>query len=172
MKDKIKEIINIVLNSRLFIVLIGIILFIKTIFFYKSTIVSTEELQIKTILGTISFLVVLICFISVLPNKIRVRTILTIDFLISILLYADNLYYIFSSSVLSVAQISNLQYTEQIIDTLPSLIELKQILYFIDLIVIAICYIAKILKTEPSYKYSGKQKLENLIIVIIGVIIF
>lgn len=172
MKDKIKEVINVILNSRLFIVLIGVILFIKTVFFYKSTIASIEELQIKTILGTISFLVVLMCFISVLPNRARVRTILIVDFLISILLYADNLYYVFSSSVLSVAQISNLQYTEQIIDTLPSLIELKQIVYFIDLIVIAICYIAKILKTEQSCKYSGKQKLENLIIAIIGTITF
>lgn len=172
MKNKIEEVINAVLNSRLFIVLIGIILFIKTIFFYKSTIASIEELQVKTILGTISFLVVLICFISVLPNKVRIRTILIIDFLISILLYADNLYYTFSSSVLSVAQISNLQYTEQIIDTLPSLIELKQILYFIDLIIIAICYISKILKTKQNHKYSRKQKLENLIIAIIGIITF
>ena len=47
----------------------------------------------------------------------------------SLLLWADNIYYTYSSSVLSVEQLTNLKYTEQIIDAVPSLIKLSQLIY-------------------------------------------
>ena len=171
-KAKIKEIINKILNSRVFVLFVGIMLFVKTIYFYKNTIAISETLEIQTIIGTISFLVTLICFLSVIPNKFRITTTMVVDFLISILLCADNLYYIYSSNFLSVSQITNLQYTEEIMETLPSLINLSQMIYFIDIILVAILFLAKILKKDKEKKFSNRQKIENLVVAIVGVIIF
>lgn len=174
MKEKIKETLNKILNSRLLIVFIGIMLFIKTIYFYKNTISISlsENIQKQTLIGTISFITTIVCFLMILPNKLRIRIGLTVSFLISLLLWADNVYYTYSSSVLSVEQLTNLQYTEQIIDAVPSLIKLSQILYFIDFIIIGILYLSKILKTDKEKKYTNKQKLANLVIAIVGVIVF
>lgn len=174
MKEKIKETLNKILNSRLLIVFIGIMLFIKTIYFYKNTISISlsENIQKQTLIGTISFITTIVCFLMILPNKLRIRIGLTVSFLISLLLWADNVYYTYSSSVLSVEQLTNLQYTEQIIDAVPSLIKLSQILYFVDFIIIGILYLSKILKTDKEKKYTNKQKLANLVIAIVGVIVF
>lgn len=172
MKQKIKEILNLVLNSRTFVALLGIMIFVKTIYFYKSTIMVFEQMETQTLIGTIAFIITIVCFFMCLPNKIRIKASLIISSLISLLLWADNIYYIYSSSVLSVEQLTNLQYTEQIIGTVPSLIKVSQIIYFIDFIIIGILYLTKILKTDKEKKYNNKQKLINLVIAIVGVIVF
>lgn len=172
MKVKINEVINKILNCRAFVLFIGVMLFAKTIYFYKNTIAISGTVQTQTITGTISFLITLICFLSIIPNKIRIKVAIIIDCLISILLCADNLYYTYSSSFLSILQVTNLQYTEEIMGTLPSLIKFSQIIYFIDIILVAILYLAKILKTDKEKRFSNKQKLSNLVIAIVGVIVF
>ena len=172
MKVKIKEILYEILNCKLFVLLMGIIIFIKTIYFYKNTIAISDVLEIQTIIGTISFLAILMCFLSIIPNKFRIVTTIIVDFLISVLLCADNLYYIYSSNFLSVAQITNLQYTEEINGTVPSLIKFSQLIYFIDIILIVILYLKKILKIKKEKTINKNQKIQNLVIAIIGVIIF
>lgn len=172
MENKQKEVLNKALNSRLFVIIIGIILFIKTIYFYKNTIAVSNQIEIQTIIGTISFLITIICFLIILPNKLRVKITLIINFFLSLLIWSDNVYYIYSSSVLSVEQLTNLQYAEQIIDTIPSLIKPSQIVYFIDIIIFVVLYLCKILKTDKEKKYNKKQKIANLVIAIVGVMIF
>lgn len=172
MKEKIRKVLNIILNSRLFIVFLGIMLFIKTIYFYKNTIAVSTQIQMQTIIGTISFLTIIICFLIVLPNKMRIKIGLLVNFLISLLIWADNVYYIYSASALSVEQLTNLQYTEQITETIPSLINFSQIIYFIDFIIISILYLLKILKADKEKRYNNKQKILNLVISIVGVIVF
>ena len=169
---EIKELLNKILNSKIFVIIIGIMLFIKTIYFYKSTIAVVEQLEKQTLIGTISFLVTIICFLMILPNKVRAKISLIISFLTGLLLWADNVYYIYSSNLLSIAQITNLQYAEQIIDAVPSLLRFSQITYFIDFIIIEILYLVKVLKNDKEKKYSNKQKIGNLVIVTIGVITF
>ena len=145
MKQKIKEVLNLVLNSRIFVALLGIMIFVKTIYFYKSTIMVFEQMETQTLIGTIAFIITILCLLMCLPNKIRIKLSLIISVLISLLLWADNIYYIYSSSVISIEQLTNLQYTEQIIGTIPSLIRISQIVYFIDFIIIGILYLAKVL---------------------------
>ena len=172
MKQKIKEVLNLVLNSRIFVALLGIMIFVKTIYFYKSTIMVFEQMETQTLIGTIAFIITILCLLMCLPNKIRIKLSLIISVLISLLLWADNIYYIYSSSVISIEQLTNLQYTEQIIGTIPSLIRISQIVYFIDFIIIGILYLAKVLKIEKEKRYNDKQKLINLVIALVGVIIF
>lgn len=148
--NKIKEIANKILNSKAFIIVIGICLFIKTMYFYSDTIYPSGHFGKETIEGTVEFIIVLCCFLSIIPNKARIITSLIIDSLISILLWADNLYYTYSSNVLSVIQMSNIQYTEEILQTLPALMNFTQILYFIDIIAILILLISKTIKIDKT----------------------
>ena len=126
-KEKIKDMANKFFNSIGFPIIIGILLFLKTIFFYQNTISVRETIDKETILGTITMLSTIIWAICVfLPNRGRIITTIIVDILASILLLADNLYHTYSSSVLSVAQIMNLQYGEEIMSTLPMKSEAKR----------------------------------------------
>ena len=109
---KAKEKLNKFVNSIWFVIVIGIIILLKTILFYNNTIAINENIELETIIGTISFIVVIGCFLCVLPNRPRVIVTILVDLLLSIMLFSDNIYYTYSNSVLSIAQFSNLQYGE------------------------------------------------------------
>ena len=153
-KENIINIMNKIFNSVWFPIIIGILLFIKTIFFYQNTIAIRENIDKDTIWGTVTFLTALICIICTLPNRGRIATTMIANIFISILLFADNLYHAYSSSVLSIAQITNLQYGDEIMNTLPNLIQLKHILYFIDIIIICILFGTKKLKFIKKEKVN------------------
>ena len=164
-KAKIKELSNRFFNSIGFPILIGILLFLKTIFFYLNTISIQEPIDMGTILGTIAFIATFIWIIATfLPNRGRIVVTIMVDIIISILLLADNLYHTYSSSVLSVAQIMNLQYGEEIMSTLPNLLRLRHVLYFIDIIIVFILLFTKILKIEKKKKLSIKCKMIKTIL--------
>ena len=146
--------------------------FFKAILFYNNTINIDDKLELETIIGTMSFSTVLVCFLCVLPNRGRVISAICIDIFFSILLFSDNVYYIYSNSVLSVAQITNLQYGEEIMSTLPMVIQAKQILYFVDIIIFMLLIIFKIVKIYKKEKNTRKQLILKYIVGIIGVIMF
>ena len=171
-KTKIKEIINRFFNSIGFTIVIGILLFLKTIFFYLNTISIRETIDKDTVLGTIAFLATIICMICALPNRGRTITTIVTDILLSIILFADNVYHTYSSSVLSVAQIMNLQYGEEIMDTLPMLIQAKEILYFLDILLIIVLLCTKFLKIHKKAKTNWKMKLAKVTIGIISITLF
>ena len=171
--EKIKEIANRFFNSIGFPIVIGVLLVLKTIFFYLNTISIRETIDVGTILGTVAFVSTIIWMICVfLPNRGRIITTIIVDTLVSILLFSDNLYHTYSSSVLSVAQIMNLQYGEEIMNTLPMLVQAKQILYFIDIIIICILLFMKILKIQKKEKLDTKYQIAKIIIGILVTIIF
>ena len=147
-KEKIKELLNKFVNSIWFLILIGIILLLKTILFYENTITIREAIDKNLVFGTSMFILSFMCIIAVLPNKARGIFAIVLDVLLSILLFADHVYYIYSSSALSIAQITNLQYGEEILGTIPMLLELKHILYFLDIIVILLLMVFKVIKIE------------------------
>ena len=171
-KTKIKEIINRFFNSIGFTIVIGILLFLKTIFFYLNTISIRETIDKATVLGTLAFLATVFCMICALPNRGRTITTIVVDILLSIILFADNVYHTYSSSVLSVAQIMNLQYGEEIMDTLPMLIQAKEILYFLDILLIIVLLCTKFLKIHKKAKTNWKMKLAKVTIGIISITLF
>ena len=170
--EKIKEIVNRFFNSIGFPIVIGILLFLKTIFFYLNTISIRETIDIDTVLGTIAFLATVFCMICALPNRGRTVTTIVVDILLSIILFADNVYHTYSSSVLSVAQIMNLQYGEEIMDTLPMLLQVKEILYFLDILLIIILLCAKGLKIQKKAKTNWKMKIAKATVGIIAIVLF
>lgn len=170
--EKIKEIVNRFFNSIGFPIVIGILLFLKTIFFYLNTISIRETIDIDTVLGTIAFLATVFCMICALPNRGRTVTTIVVDILLSIILFADNVYHTYSSSVLSVAQIMNLQYGEEIMDTLPMLLQVKEILYFLDILLIIILLCIKFLNIQKKAKTNWKMKLAKVTVGIIAIALF
>ena len=171
MKKVVKEL-NKGVNSIYFAIVIGILILAKTFLFYYHTIAITEQLYSDTIIGTISFVVVIICFLCVLPNRARIVFSIIVNFIISLVLFGDNVYYNYSNSVLSVAQITNLQYGGEIISTLPMILKLYQILYFLDIVILVILLITKKVKIEKKDKKTKKQLIGKGILGVIGVIIF
>ena len=170
--NKVKIALNKILNSIWFVVIICILIFLKTILFYNNTIAISEELRSETIIGTIWFVAIFLCFLSLLPNKARIITSIAFNIIISILLFCDNAYYTYSSNVLSIAQITNLQYGEEILSTLPMLLKLNNILYFIDIIIIIVLILTKVLKIERKEEKSKKQIIAKSILGIIGIVVF
>ena len=171
-KEKIKKIANRFFNSIGFPIVIGVLLFLKTIFFYLNTISIRETIDEGTVLGTIAFLATVFCMICALPNRGRIITTIVVDILLSIILFADNVYHTYSSSVLSVAQIMNLQYGEEIMDTLPMLIQAKKILYFLDILLIIVLLCAKGLKIQKKAKTNWKMKLAKATVGIVSIVLF
>lgn len=76
-----KEIINKVFNSVWFVILIGGLLLAKTFLFYNNTIAINEPIEIETIVGTVCFIFVIVCFLSILPNRMRIILCILVDFL-------------------------------------------------------------------------------------------
>ena len=170
--NKIKQVVNKIVNSFWFILIIGIIILLKTIFFYNNTITANEEIENKLIIGTAFFITVLMCLISVLPNRARIITAIVVNLLISILLCSDELYYSYSNNVLSLAQVTNLQYGEEIISTIPSLFKLKDILYFLDIIILVVLMVLKKIKLIKKERKTKLQILGKMLIGVLGIIIF
>lgn len=170
--DKIKKVINNTVNSIWFVWIICTVILLKTFLFYNNTIAINEKLYHETIIGTISFILVIICFLCTLPNRTRIVTSISIDFLLSILLFGDHLYYTYSNNVLSIAQFTNLQYGEEIMSTLPMVLQAKQILYFLDIIILILLLIFKIVKIEKKAKSNKKVLIARGTAGIIGIFIF
>ena len=172
MEQKIKENLNKIVNSNFFIIILMILAFFKTILFYKSTVCINEKIYINTMQMTAMYILSLFGMLYLIPKKWRNILGIIINILISILLFADNIYYSYSSNVLSVLQITNLQYGEEIMSTLPLLLKLHQILYFIDIILIIILIATSVIKIEKGTKNKLKYIVIRSITGIICIVFF
>ena len=170
--EKIKVVTNKFFNSMFFVIFICILIVLKTVFFYYDTIMIREQLNSDIILGTISFVAILMFVCLMLPNKTRFYTIFIANIFISILLLGDDLYYSYSSSVLSVSQITNLQYGEEIMATLPMIIDLRHILYFIDIIAILILLLSKYVTIKKAEKGTKTQRILRVVSCAVAVLIY
>lgn len=143
-KSVIKQALKIIFESRFLILLIGVFLLLKTALIYKYVIFPASNLKYlnKEIVFIMAFLVIPMLF----KGKIRIWLGLFVDLLISVLLFINDLYFSYSSNLVSVSQISNLQYGKEISAALPYLLNIRQILYFIDIVILLIIFI--IIKKE------------------------
>ena len=148
---------------KYFIIMVGIILIAKTLFFYQNTIRIDYAESPITLIGTIAFIITLCCIINILPEKTKIPLSIFMDIIISTILWGDNVYYIYSSNFLSVEQMSNLQYGNEIARALPSLLKWNQILYFID-------FIGVIPLATSNRKWNDEKEISSRKIVISKII--
>ena len=103
---KIKKIIEYVLSTRWFVLLIGIIILLKTVFFYSNTVFNNDTIWLWSVRQTCFFITIIVFPLLLLRKSIRRFEVGTIiNFLISVLLFADELYYTYASNILSVMQV-------------------------------------------------------------------
>lgn len=170
--EKSKNYINKLINSAWFVVIVCVVIFLKSCMFYNNTVALTESLNENTIVGTLCFISVIAALLLTLPNRARIITSICINLFVSIILFGDHVYYTFSNNVLSIAQVSNLQYGESIMSTLPMVIHPKQILYFIDIIILALIFIFKFAKIEKKEKSIKKVLIARAVSFAVGILIF
>ena len=134
LKRKLKVIIgNFNLIAFLAVVLLIIILNLKTILFYNNVGIDTN----KALISTFSFIFIMafpLFFIK--KEKNRISLFIIIDLIVSLLLLANNIYYKYSSTFLSVNQIGYLKYGKEISSALPYLLNISLIFYVIDIPII------------------------------------
>ena len=152
-----KELFTKIFSSRYFIVFLFVIILLKTILFYADTVFYKEGIWLWSIRQT-SFFIIFMVSLLLLCRRSRVRFVLgmLMNLGISILLFADELYYLYASNIISVMQAGNLQYGGEIMAAIPSLLKPRQILYFIDMLIIIICLVLKVVKVEKHKEFLKK----------------
>ena len=105
-KNKVIKVIEYILSSRWYVLLIGIIILLKTIFFYGNTVFKNDTIWLWSIRQTCFFIVIIVFPLLLFRNSVRrFEAGVIINALITILLFADELYYTYSSNILSVMQV-------------------------------------------------------------------
>ncbi len=165
--DKIKKCINKIANSELFPIIIGLVLFVKVAIFYKLTIYKVDSYNVSILAKTFIFSMFLVTFLYIFRNRLRFIVGTIFNLLFSVLLLADNLYYNYSTSLISVSQISNLQYSEQITASLGDLVSIFHVLYFIDILLFILLLITKFLRIERIKNRQWKPAIVYIAIMVI-----
>lgn len=164
----LKKYANKIVNSELIIIYTGIVLFVKMCFFYENTIYFSDLIQKTIVAKTFVYSMYLVTFVFFFKNRLRFVFSFVLNFCSSVIMFADELYYRYSSSLLSVAQISNLQYSEQISEALKELVKFNQIFYFVDLVCILILLVTKFININKGKSKNWKPAiLYSTIMVII-----
>lgn len=97
-------------------------------------------------------------------GKNRFIFFIILDFLISLILFADSMYYQYSHIMISINQIYNLKYVKEISETSADLIRIKDLVYFIDIVVLIILSIVSKIKTTQKKGWVYRFLLSTVII--------
>ncbi len=141
---KIKLSIEFLLSTRWYVLIIALLILFKTIFFYSNTVFKNDTIWLWSIRQTCLFVIIIVFPLWLFKNSVRrFEAGIVINLLVSLLLFADELYYQYASNILSVMQVGNTQYKNEILMVLPTLLNARQIWYFIDFILVAIMLLSK-----------------------------
>lgn len=104
-KNKIQKVIEYIFSSRWYVLFIGIVILLKTIFFYANTVFKNDTIWLWSIRQTCFFIVIIVFPLLLFRKSVRRFEFgIIINVLVSILLFADELYYTYASNILSVMQ--------------------------------------------------------------------
>ena len=166
--NAIKTALQSIFQTRAFVVLTGIILILKTMLLYKIAIFNTKPIEFTYVQMAAVFICIFLVLPMLLKDKLRFWCTLIIDLLVSILLFINELYYSYSTNLVSISQISNLQYGREISIALPNLLHISHILYFIDIILVLILYFSLKLKLK---KHSKKAYILGVVYLILMIFV-
>ena len=131
-----KEIVTNTLSSRYFMIFIFVVILLKTLLFSADTVFyNSGGIWFWYIRQTAFFIIIMVAPMLLFRNsRWRFGYGVILNVLVSILLFADELYYEYASNIISVMQAGNLQYKDEILAAIPSLLRWRQIFYFIHII--------------------------------------
>ena len=151
-KEQVKQLLNKIINTKIFVLVTSISIFLKTLLLYKVAIFNNTQITTNCIYNTISFISIILILPMLLKNRFRFITANIINLFVSFLLCINEIYYSYATNLVSISQISNLQYGKEISAALPNLIHIHQILYFIDIILILCLCAFKRIKLQKRVK--------------------
>lgn len=161
-----KELVTNIFSSRYFIVWLFFIILLKTILFSADTVFYKSGIWLWYIRQTAFFIIVMVSPLFLLrSSRLRFTLGMILNLLISILLWADEMYFSYASNIISVMQAGNLQYKDEIIAAIPSLLHIRQIFYFIDFPIIFGLLISKKIKIIKHKEFKLKPVLFMAVIV-------
>ncbi len=164
-----KELFTNIFSSRYFILFIFIIIFIKTIIFLGNTVFYKNGGIWPWHLRQTAFFIIIMVAPMLLFRSSRTRFGygIILNLLVSALLFADELYYLYASNIISVMQAGNLQYKNEIMAAIPSLLKFRQIFYFIDFPIIIYFLASKKVKVEKIKNFKLKPVLIMGLVIIV-----
>lgn len=120
----------------------------------------------------ISSILVLISFSLLFKNKGRVVYLYILDLVLTIIFVSDLVYYSYSKDVISLNTIQNGTMLGGVKDSLISLLQISDFIYFLDCILVipAILILYKKLKTEREQTRVYKRIISFIIVLFIGVL--
>ena len=161
--NKICYILRNLLETRFIYLLISILIMLKTIFFYNQISLNSEEFNHIYELSFMFILLSLSPILLVKRNKNRFYISIFLDILISLILFADSVYWRFAVNMLSISQVFYIKYAEEIISSISYYLTFEQIYFFIDILILfALWIIARFpfkKKKTKIVEYKGKRKL-------------
>lgn len=140
-----KELFTTIFSSRYFMLFIFGMILLKTIMFSFDTVFyKNGGIWPWYIRQTANFIIIMIAPMVLFRNsRWRFAYGMLLNLAVSILLFADELYYEYASNIISVMQAGNIQYKDEIMAAIPSLLKIRQILYFIDFFIIGFFIFSK-----------------------------
>jgi len=150
-----------IIDTRAYSIITSIIILIKTIILYNNAIYITKPVEATHIYTAYAFIFVIINIPILFKRKTRNIITTLINIIISSILLINEIYYTYSTNLISISQISNLKYGKEITAALPNLIKARQILYIIDIIAILAYYIYQKIKTRKKVEQNKITKKEK-----------
>ena len=154
------------INSNVMVIILGVFTLLKLIMFYNHTVYSKIPIPQYEIWYNASFILIfLIPLLLINNNRIRYIALLIWDIVISTVLFADELYFSYSSMAISLNQAGNIRYFKEILDTVKYLIEPRQIFYFVDIILFIV--LVKITTYKNVKRGSKDRNFKNIIVALL-----
>lgn len=156
-----KELFTKIFSSRYFALFIFVIILLKTLVFSFDTVFYKNGGIWPWYIRQTSFFIIIMVAPMLLFRKSRWRFAygIILNFLVSLLLFADELYYEYASNIISVMQAGNVQYKDEILAAIPTLLKFRQILYFIDFPMIIFALVSKKVKVQKVKDFELKPIL-------------
>lgn len=152
-----KDLMTGIFSSRYFVLFLFVLILLKTLLFSADTVFYKEGIWLWYIRQTSFFIIIMVAPLLLFRNsRHRFAFGMILNLLLSILLFADELYYEYASNIISVMQTGNLQYKDEIISAIPSLLKIRQIFYFIDFPIILGLLISKKVKVYKIKNFKLK----------------
>ena len=166
-KKAVKFVWENIFQTRVFVLLTAIAILLKTILLYKTVIFNNQPLEFKYIYMATAFIGIIVALPMLAKDKLRFWLCIFVNLLTSILLLMNEVYYGYATNLVSISQISNLQYGREISAALPSLLHIRHILYFIDIIIVLTLFFTKKIKIKKQRKTAYIFGVVYLIFIII-----
>lgn len=153
-----KEMMTNIFSSRHFTTFIFVVILLKTMLFSLDTIFyKNGGIWPWYIRQTANFIIIMVApMLLFRKSRWRFGFGMILNFLVSLLLFADELYYLYASNIISVMQAGNVQYKDEILAAIPSLLRFRQIFYFIDFPIIIYLLVSKKVKVEKVKNFKLK----------------